>query len=187
VLGTGWPFVSLWSGYELEPSTGYWWYKARDGIKLGDAPSEPGDVGAALAAGASVGDADGVGRVCWECCRSGRCVWGAVVVGPGVVKRAVRRRRGLCVVCGYDRRGLDVGGVCPECGGVGRGTDSSQSDESVARLRKCGIGVRGKFFIDRWGMGLGTFARDLGNGFVRAHWAFGPFMRGLFFSGPLVV
>jgi hypothetical protein len=28
----------------------------------------------------------------------------------------VARRRGLCVECGYDRRGLATGAVCPECG-----------------------------------------------------------------------
>ncbi|MFI4915897.1 MAG: hypothetical protein ACIAS6_05240 [Phycisphaerales bacterium JB060] len=36
--------------------------------------------------------------------------------GPGVVRRAVRRRRGRCVGCGYDRGGLDADAACPECG-----------------------------------------------------------------------
>ncbi|MEQ9095993.1 MAG: hypothetical protein RIE32_06990 [Phycisphaerales bacterium] len=35
---------------------------------------------------------------------------------PGVLRRAVRRRRGRCVGCGYDRGGLDAGAACPECG-----------------------------------------------------------------------
>ena len=35
---------------------------------------------------------------------------------PGVIRRAVRRRRGRCVACGYDRGGLDAGAACPECG-----------------------------------------------------------------------
>lgn len=35
---------------------------------------------------------------------------------PGVLRRAVRRRRGRCVGCGYDRDGLDPGAACPECG-----------------------------------------------------------------------
>lgn len=30
--------------------------------------------------------------------------------------RAIRRRRGRCVHCGYDRRGWQVPVVCPECG-----------------------------------------------------------------------
>ncbi|OAB59804.1 hypothetical protein AY599_08880 [Leptolyngbya valderiana BDU 20041] len=35
---------------------------------------------------------------------------------PGVLRRAVRRRGGRCVACGYDRRGLDADAACPECG-----------------------------------------------------------------------
>lgn len=34
----------------------------------------------------------------------------------GVLRRAVRRRGGRCVGCGYDRGGLDAGAACPECG-----------------------------------------------------------------------
>jgi hypothetical protein len=33
---------------------------------------------------------------------------------PGFVRRGVRRRRGRCVRCGYELKGL---AVCPECGG----------------------------------------------------------------------
>ncbi|MFI4915896.1 MAG: hypothetical protein ACIAS6_05235 [Phycisphaerales bacterium JB060] len=35
---------------------------------------------------------------------------------PGVLRRVVRRRRGRCVGCGYDRGGLDPDAACPECG-----------------------------------------------------------------------
>ncbi len=35
---------------------------------------------------------------------------------PGVIRRTVRRRRGRCAACGYDRGGLDAGAACPECG-----------------------------------------------------------------------
>jgi hypothetical protein len=38
---------------------------------------------------------------------------GMLVAGTGAVRRVVRRRRGKCVACGYDVRGLPV---CPECG-----------------------------------------------------------------------
>jgi hypothetical protein len=37
---------------------------------------------------------------------------------PGMVRRTIRRRRGLCVRCAYDLRGSSVGGTCPECGKV---------------------------------------------------------------------
>jgi hypothetical protein len=37
-------------------------------------------------------------------------VWSA----PGFVRRGVRRRRGRCVRCGYELKGL---AMCPECGG----------------------------------------------------------------------
>ncbi|MEQ9097114.1 MAG: hypothetical protein RIE32_12720 [Phycisphaerales bacterium] len=35
---------------------------------------------------------------------------------PGVLRRALRRRRGRCVRCGYEREGLDPHAACPECG-----------------------------------------------------------------------
>ncbi len=39
-------------------------------------------------------------------------------LSPFVVRRAIRRKRGRCVNCGYDLRGTSGGGgeVCPECG-----------------------------------------------------------------------
>lgn len=46
-------------------------------------------------------------------------IW-VLVVLPAAVRRARRRRRGLCAACGYDLAGVG-GGVCPECGG-GKGT-----------------------------------------------------------------
>jgi hypothetical protein len=33
-----------------------------------------------------------------------------------LIRRGRRRRRGLCVSCGYDLRG-SMNGACPECGG----------------------------------------------------------------------
>ncbi|MEQ9097115.1 MAG: hypothetical protein RIE32_12725 [Phycisphaerales bacterium] len=35
---------------------------------------------------------------------------------PRAVRRALRRRRGRCIRCGYDRSGLDPDAACPECG-----------------------------------------------------------------------
>ncbi len=40
----------------------------------------------------------------------------ALIRTPRVVRRALRRRGGRCVGCGYDRDGLDGGAACPECG-----------------------------------------------------------------------
>ena len=37
------------------------------------------------------------------------------IPGPFVLRRAIRRRRGLCVKCSYDLRGADHE-ACPECG-----------------------------------------------------------------------
>lgn len=46
----------------------------------------------------------------------GLAAYGLCAVLPSSVRRAVRRRRGRCVRCGYDRRGLGDGALCPECG-----------------------------------------------------------------------
>ncbi len=45
----------------------------------------------------------------------GALAWG-VLFAPGVVMRWRRRRRGACVGCGYDLKGIAPGGMCPECG-----------------------------------------------------------------------
>jgi hypothetical protein len=39
-----------------------------------------------------------------------------VVEGFGFVRRRRRRARGRCVWCGYERAGIGVRAVCPECG-----------------------------------------------------------------------
>jgi hypothetical protein len=47
-------------------------------------------------------------------------VWGVLMVLASESVRRVRRmrreRRNRCVKCGYDRTGLAIGAVCPECG-----------------------------------------------------------------------
>ena len=43
-------------------------------------------------------------------------IW-LVTLGPLTVRRLIRRKRGLCIKCGYDLRGTSGGGgVCSECG-----------------------------------------------------------------------
>ncbi len=45
--------------------------------------------------------------------------WGLWLGGwqlPLAIRRRRRRRKGLCVRCGYDRKGIGDGVVCPECG-----------------------------------------------------------------------
>jgi hypothetical protein len=40
-----------------------------------------------------------------------------VVEGVAFARRRVRRGKGRCPSCGYDRAGLAEGSACPECGG----------------------------------------------------------------------
>ena len=39
-----------------------------------------------------------------------------VLLSGAFIRAALRRRRGLCPRCGYDRAGLAEGAACPECG-----------------------------------------------------------------------
>lgn len=48
-------------------------------------------------------------------------LWLLLVQGSHRFRRLLRRRRGLCINCGYDLRGASGGGgLCPECGASGR-------------------------------------------------------------------
>lgn len=117
---TGWPALSMWSSFDLEPSSGYWWYKARNGILVAPAPATP-DYFALLSPRERVLPTRVAAPGFAVCTTFWGAVWGAVLLGPPAIKRAMRKRRGKCLVCGYDRRGLGMGRVCPECGGADRG------------------------------------------------------------------
>jgi hypothetical protein len=43
-------------------------------------------------------------------------LWWLVLFGPGITRRALRRRRGLCPRCAYDLHALPLASPCPECG-----------------------------------------------------------------------
>ncbi len=58
-------------------------------------------------------------RPIWPGVLFNTCLYAAMlaflVYAPGSIRRTLRRRRGQCVTCGYDRRGNPCGS-CPECG-----------------------------------------------------------------------
>jgi hypothetical protein len=45
-------------------------------------------------------------------------LWWLILFAPRRLRHTLRRRRGLCAACGYDRAGLATDAVCPECGAI---------------------------------------------------------------------
>lgn len=43
-------------------------------------------------------------------------IWFGLLLTPGLIRRARRRRRGQCVACGYDLTATPAQAPCPECG-----------------------------------------------------------------------
>jgi len=43
-------------------------------------------------------------------------LWLAALAGPMAIRRMIRRRRGWCIACGYDRSATAEDSPCPECG-----------------------------------------------------------------------
>lgn len=117
VLITGWPFPCLWSSFELQPSSGYWWFKAMDGIKVRDAPAAPMNLDPLPLAERAIPL-----RVRWApfiaSATFWTLAWSLPLIVPRMVVRVRRRRHGRCLECGQDRRGIDRRAACPECGRV---------------------------------------------------------------------
>ena len=68
---------------------------------------------------------------------------------PFQLRRYLRRKRGLCIKCGYDLRG-DFAAGCPECG-WGREADRELTRRASLSLTRCGS--RGRVQIhdsERW-------------------------------------
>lgn len=115
VLMTGWPLSAMWTSFDQQPSPGYWWFKARNGIVTGDAPAFITEYGTLTPRERVLPT-----RIVW----SGFLVdavfwgtlWGAVAYGPRAVRRSVRGARGRCRGCGYDIRAMPASAACPECG-----------------------------------------------------------------------
>lgn len=61
-------------------------------------------------------------RPIWPGLLADTVAWGAawfvVLAAVSGARSLMRRRRGRCAACGYDRRGLGAGVACPECGGL---------------------------------------------------------------------
>ncbi len=115
LLIRGWPLPCLWCLLEGVPNpTGYWGHRAISGIIVnrnwkGFARPWPGDPPVTLPY-----------RPLWGAFAANTGVyaaaWWVLLVAPGEVRRALRRRRGRCASCGYDLSGLPGGTTCPECG-----------------------------------------------------------------------
>jgi hypothetical protein len=106
----GWPWPALWCAFDEGPS----------GPRVSGAIELPGRVvrkgrefPAAFPAALPV-------RPVWAGLAADSAVWAGVwwlaLLVPGEVRRGVRRTRGRCTGCGYDRTGLDRDAPCPECG-----------------------------------------------------------------------
>ena len=112
----GWPFHALWCAYAWNPETEpdlWYWVTNGGGIELGDGmmPSDPADwwPRAALPC-LPIRPGFIADTVVFATC------WLVVLAAPGMIRGALRRRRGLCVRCAYDLRATPSGSRCPDCG-----------------------------------------------------------------------
>lgn len=115
ILATGWPAPSMWASFDQQPSPNYWWFKSRNGIVIAPAPAFP-DHFTLLAPRERVLPLRIVwpgfilSAMFWSAC------WTVVLLLPLWIRRTLRKRRGRCLACGYDRRGHGTAERCPECG-----------------------------------------------------------------------
>src|SRR5262245_58228324 len=104
----GWPAPALARTLLLTP---YGWAE-----RGGPAPTAPG----------KVGPLSRPSEILWRGMLLNTAVFAAIFLTPPLLfsaaRRSIRRRRGLCPHCAYDRRGLPTPTApCPECGTTPRG------------------------------------------------------------------
>ncbi len=110
----GWPALSLYAAFHRSPVEFPYFYYAEPGLDLPPLP-----------------ESKGLGLVLNPRALPLRPIWpgfaintlfyaailGLVIPGPFALRRYIRRKRGLCVACGYDLSHADHD-ACPECGAV---------------------------------------------------------------------
>ena len=118
MLVSGWPFPCMWTTFNQRTVADSWsWYQARNGIVLGPAPPNPNFYGAF-----SPRERVLPTHVAWPafigCTLFWATLWASLFLAPPALRRTIRRRRGQCAACGYDRTSLATTARCPECGHV---------------------------------------------------------------------
>ncbi|MCH8822568.1 MAG: hypothetical protein IH984_03575 [Planctomycetes bacterium] len=115
----GWPRLALWSGYEIGyggdgPSSkprGYWtiW----SGMRISGTQHD-------YSVGLNAVPRSLPYRPIWSGFAINTLFYAAILwilwSSSSAARRLIRRKRGLCIKCGYDLRGNSGGDVCPECG-----------------------------------------------------------------------
>ncbi len=130
VEARGWPMLSLWSGYVECKNITRWVgeppinpYSFEKRIAAIPLPSQKTRVRVATYGVATMPSTTGIQqlplRPIWPGFIINTAFYAAilwlVIPGPFALRRHIRRKRGLCVTCGYDLRHADHD-ACPECG-----------------------------------------------------------------------